>query len=80
MMRRYEWIRVPEDPFQELDQDNVPFSRKKPYGQNKFIAEMVHAEYAKHAEAFEQSFPNLKTLKIDDGYFSFKTAALFPSV
>ena len=34
----------------------------------------------KHAETFRSSFPRLRTLKIDDGSFSLRTAALFPNI
>ena len=40
----------------------------------------MHREYENHAGVFQNAFPKLKKLQIDDGHFSFATFGLFPPV
>ena len=62
-------------------QDNqVPFARMTAQNQKKHIAELVHSQYAEHAEELANAFPKLKKLHMDDGNFSFRTFGLFPAV
>lgn len=64
----------------EIPDSEIPFSRKTAANQKKFLAQIVHEEYANHAERFSTAFPKLEKLQIDDGHFSFKTLDLFPPV
>ena len=52
LMRRYEFLRDLDVLDFEVEDDSVHYSRKTPYGQKKFRAELVHSEYIKHANTF----------------------------
>lgn len=81
IMRRYGLLKILDATTEEINADDqVPYSRKTPYGQKKLKAELIHNEYMKHKDVFQRAFPCLRTLQIDDGSFSFKTAAIFPNV
>ena len=80
VMRRYGFLKILDATAAEMSDDQVPYSRKTPYGQKKLKAELTHIEYMQHKAVFYSAFPSLRTLKIDDGSFSFKTAAFFPNI